>query len=123
MSQNDDFKPTGDCYRAAAIYLIDKYFLEWEMNENLRLVHGRPTLQRPPHCKYGHAWIEIDKSVAYDVEKDRTIPIKLFYEAGQIDPEECFYYTFEEMKQKLNQFKHYGPWEGEDACPPVSEED
>ena len=115
--------PTGDCYSACAKFIIDKFLLERGDVGDLVLVHGRPTLTRPPHVKYGHAWIEMMGAVAYDVERDVAVPIALFYAAGEIDPEECFYYTAEDVRKMLLEYGHYGPWEGVEGCPPIPEED
>jgi hypothetical protein len=79
------------------------------------LVHGRPTLTRPPFTKYGHAWLEIGDSFCYDAERRMAIPKALFYGVGHIDPAECYRYDFQAFKEMINEREHWGPWEGVEA--------
>ena len=123
QSNRSDLTPTGDCYKAAAYYLIDAHFSGRTRVDKLRLVHGILTLTRPPYLRFGHAWVEINDAVVYDAERDLAVPIVVFYAIGQIIPEECYIYDFEALRQKINEYGHYGPWEGPEGCPPVDKEE
>jgi len=112
----------GDCFRTAANSLMDGVILG-KLPESSILVHGRPTLQREPWTKFTHAWIEMPDGIVIDNETGFRGPAPFYYGLGNIDPEECFTYTFEEMKKHLIEYGHYGPWEGPEACPPVESED
>jgi hypothetical protein len=102
----------GDCYEDAGVWITNKILFggstDWV------LVHGRPTLQAEPYCEYGHAWLEKgdlvrDLNAVFDCPKD------LYYLVGRIKPEHCLRYSASEVQEKINQFKHWGPWEGPDA--------
>lgn len=114
-------KENGTCYETAANWLMDKTFFGQDDSSSFKLVHGRPTLQRPPFKKYGHAWIEINEGFVIDTETGKGMPKELYYSAGEIDSEECFYYSFEEARKLLLKFKHYGPWEGPEAVEPIED--
>lgn len=106
----------GDCYEAALRFILGLGGTA-PPPESV-LVHGRPTLQRPPFIKYGHAWIEVPQfCVAINVATgyEATIPIPTYYAAGQIDPAECFRYTPEQAREMALRFEIYGPWEGPEA--------
>ena len=114
----------GDCYAAAGKLFMDSGLglpespLPEELGEVV-LVHGRPTLQRPPFCKYGHAWLEIGDVICYDAERKLAVPKALFYAVGNIDPDECYYYDMATFRKMVSEYGHWGPWEGPEACPPV----
>ena len=120
-----EWRDDGDCYEASATFVLDlKRDPKWRHfdTEGCVLVHGRPTLQRPPENKYDHAWIELpEHTLALNVATGReaAIPIPTYYEAGRIDPAECYRYTAEQARQMLLEFGHYGPWEGDGAVPPT----
>lgn len=90
------------------------------INRDAKLVHGRPYLTREPFCQFGHAWIEND-DVCIDASTLLEVPRNVYYAVGRIDSALCFTYTFEQMRRKLLEFKHYGPWEGVDAVPPYTD--
>jgi len=130
----------GDCYEAAAEFLVLRAAFRHphgvECPEGAVLVHGRPTLQRAPFVPFGHAWIEVAQTVevegreveiatVIDVANGRHLemPKALYYAVGRIDPSECFRYTRDEALAMLGAFRHYGPWEGPEGCPPIEEDD
>jgi hypothetical protein len=94
---------------------MDKCLFDMEARKTLRLVHGNPILTVPPHIKHGHAWIEIGDDIVYDAEGKHEVPKELYYMVGQIDPKECFFYTYEEMAKKIDESDHWGPWEFEES--------
>jgi hypothetical protein len=104
----------GDCYEAAAIYLMDTH-------QEATLVHGLPTLQRPPYQKFGHAWIEYPgpngEMLVREVANGRhlEIPVSLYYALGQIDPAECKRYTLNDLRRWAVEAGHWGPWETDDG--------
>ena len=90
--------------------------------EAIKLVHGRPTLARPPFGKYAHAWCEVGELVVDRANgRNNTMPKAMYYERGSIDPAECFYYTYSEAREKLDEYKHWGPWEGPHGSPPFDD--
>jgi hypothetical protein len=105
--------PKGQCYELAGKYVLDT-------NREATLVHGRPTLQRPPYEKYGHAWIEEDDEV-YDPCADVRMSRQVYYAIGNIDEDETREYSHEDLVDKINEFGHWGPWEGPDAVPPIDD--
>ncbi len=108
----------GDCYQAT----VDALFFGSLSGVEAVLVHGRPTLTRPPYEEFGHAWIEAG-DVVFEVANGNHVAARreLYYQAGNIDPEQCFRYTPEEARRWLLSHGHYGPWEGPDACPPLED--
>jgi len=119
-------KELGKCYEMSGKVFMDHSMgfgspLRDVLSQGFQvvLVHGLPTLQVEPFIKYGHAWLEIGESLVYDAERDLVILKHLFYEGGEIDPEECFRYDFETFRKRLNRFKHWGPWDGPEGCGPV----
>lgn len=110
----------GNCYQSAAEFLIDKYSAGNERGDLKRyvVVHGLPTLTRPPFKKYGHAWIETDKMV-YDTETKIWLPKSFYYLVGKIDPDENYYYDFIQLRKFILHYKHYGPWEGPEGVGPL----
>jgi hypothetical protein len=106
----------GDCYPAAARLMRNLVAVGGP--HGVKLVHGRPRLQRPPHIRYGHAWVEIeDGAICLNAAKGRKAAIlrAIYYEAGEIDEAECFYYTPMEALAMMDHFGHFGPWEGPEA--------
>jgi hypothetical protein len=99
----------GDCYEAAARYIIDHALMGKE--KGLVLVHGIVTGQGPIRgIQYGHAWVEngdevIDKSRGRDIH----LPKAVYYALGNIS--ETIRYTPEETRRKLLDTGNYGPWD------------
>jgi len=98
-------KRCGHCYETAAKYILD------HGKSGDVLVHGRPTLQRPPYREFGHAWVERGDLV---IDKETTYrgPRAFYYMLGQIDYKKNLVYTPEEVRQFVLAYNHWGPWEG-----------
>jgi hypothetical protein len=103
----------GDCYEASGKYIMDKCMFG---DCHLRLVHGEVAGQGALEgITYGHAWVlngdmVIDRSNGRDLQMPRT----LYYALGQIGHIGNVYeYTWDEARQKILQFEHWGPWEPE----------
>ena len=111
----------GDCYQPAFMLVVGNP-LAYE-DSGLVLVHGRPTLQVPPYCAYGHAWVEDPKTGLCSHETARgwmrNIPRETFYAPGNINEDECFRYTEAEARWWAVQTECFGPWEGPFAQPPI----
>jgi len=125
--QSSEAKPMkGNCYKSSGEYLMDEW-LKGE-HEQYTLVHGIPTLTVEPFTRYGHSWIEFTAVVGViagrqlktvmclDTETNNVVPRDLFYKVGRIKPEECFRYKFSEMRERINETGHWGPWEGPEVC-------
>ena len=80
MDIKQAIQPMGNCYEDSARYLLyGKWKFPWAappieitslVNENkIFLVHGVATLSRPPHQRYGHAWIE------YTITTEMSFPL------------------------------------------------
>ncbi len=110
-----DLPATGDCYQTAAGYMLDK------APKGAVMIHGRPTLRRPPWCEFGHAWIELADGTVYDPETGYRGDKNLYYVLGNIDPDDNLAYTRELTRKALLSFGHFGPWEGPDAHGPVDD--
>ena len=117
---------TGNCYQMAGRFMMDYHLGVAEFGQIPRdaveaigevfLVHGRPTLAIPPHCKYGHAWIEIHDRLCYDVESNIIVPADLFYSVGQVERgDQLFRYNNAAFRRIVSRFDHWGPWEGIEA--------
>lgn len=119
----DDDRETGDCYYAAANALCMPAFAGGlSLPDDAVLVHGRPTLTRPPFEEYGHAWLEHGPMVIEVANGRRVaVPRETYYRSGKIDPVKCIRYSREQACDMLLKFKHFGPWEGPDACPPLDD--
>jgi len=89
------------CYKNAIDHML--------MNKGCTLVHAIVTGQGPIEgIKYGHAWIEKGGD-AYDPNIELTMPAKLYRKIGQA--KNIKEYTHAQMKEQINQFNHYGPWD------------
>jgi GNAT superfamily N-acetyltransferase len=106
----------GDCYEAAARYLLDNVLGMGvkEPNHNLRLVHGEVAMQGPHLGKtMGHAWIEDgDNVIDQSNGRDIRLPKNVYYQLGKINELNNFHvYTPEEARSRLIDLQHYGPWD------------
>lgn len=116
----------GDCYEASAHAIIG-FASRVDVPADAVLVHGRPTLTRPPYIEYGHAWLEYTAdgmTWCLNVANgdDKRLPGALFYGIGNIDPEQCYRYNREQASHMLAAYEHYGPWEGVEGEPPLNPE-
>lgn len=76
-------------------------------------MHGIVTGQGPINgIEYGHAWVE-DGDTVHDYSRGRDIqmPKMLYYAFGNIDESKQFRYTPEEMRKKILDTGHWGPWD------------
>ena len=81
--------------------------------DDIMLVHGEVTGQGPiAGIKFGHAWIEIGDEVL-DVSRGRSVrmPKVLYYGLGNVEEDKVFKYTPEEMRRKILEYGHWGPWD------------
>lgn len=109
----------GDCYEAAGAHLMDAHMFFKIEATSVTLVHGYPTLRRPPWKKYGHAWVEYydpkkgvvvrDVANGHDVEMSK----ELYYSLGNINEAECRRYTMSDLRKWVLKTRHWGPWEPE----------
>lgn len=123
--QSSEPEPTGDCYEAAGRYMQDATIAGEA--DNLTLVHGVVSGQGPLEGqRIGHAWIEFkeragpyqyEHEVVRDVSNGRNLvlPRSWYYSIGQIDPDECNYYTPTEAAKMISTHGTWGPWEGESS--------
>lgn len=107
----------GNCYQWAAetLLLSDGKWRDMlpKAATDIRLVHGWPTLTRPPYEKYGHAWLEFRHGIllVMDGQLGSLWPMSMYYYADKIKAVDCRKYTSQEAAQKILEFQHYGPWE------------
>jgi len=104
---------TGDCYKASCFRLIS--FLTHNPH-GMILVHGWPTLTRPPFEKYSHAWLEYTFNgirICWDLSMGRDIKVAQadYYSIGKINPLKCIRYTEDEARALVLEHEHWGPWE------------
>ncbi len=107
-------EPLGNCYQDSAELVLDQE--RWGRGgPQLHLVHGYPTLQRPPFEKYGHAWVEYDDEAGNRIVRDPTadvvMPAILYYALGNIDASETRSYDADEARRWMLKSGHWGPWE------------
>jgi hypothetical protein len=99
----------GDCYIISGKYVMDHAFMG-DAND-LFLVHGIVTGQgKIQGIEYDHAWVEKGDNVL-DMSCGRNIemPKQVYYALGNI--KRIIKYTPDEMRKKINQYKHWGPWD------------
>ena len=109
----------GNCYQEAADMVVDLVMFGQVDPNSIKLVHGIPTLTRPPYIRFGHAWVEVNETFVMDAASGAGFPRDEYYRAGNIDPDECFYYDYSAVKKYLLEYGHYGPWEGPEAEAPI----
>jgi hypothetical protein len=101
----------GDCYQVAGRYVMDHGLMGDD--QNVFLVHGIVVGQGPiSGLEYGHAWVE-EGDECIDLSQGRNIrmPKVLYYALGNIDPSKQFRYSPEEMRRKILDVGHWGPWD------------
>jgi len=101
----------GNCFELSANFMIDTCRFDEAKQKTFRLVHGKPTLEVPPHIKYGHAWILLTSARVLDLTLQVSTLKEGYYARGQIKEEDCLVYTFEEMRALILETGHCGPWE------------
>lgn len=110
-------KATGDCYEAAALYLMDH-----RNNPSLRLVHAEVAGQGPLQgMTLGHGWVEdIETHTVIDRSNGRDIrmPSMLYYAIGNVNGINNIHrYTFAEMRDRILGYVDcmnsgtFGPWD------------
>lgn len=102
----------GNCYEVSAKFVLDhkKDFKDLEPVLCHGLVHGQGPLQG---AIFGHGWVEypsintaLDKSNGRDLE----VPIDVYYKLGKINPTNVKKYTTKEIRKKIVEHGHWGPW-------------
>lgn len=126
----------GDCYEVHANFLAELH-IRRDLDELAKwtLVHGIPLGQGPIEgLRFGHCWLETDGEIrtgtdgkpfmdpysgrtVVDLSNGRNIrmPKVVYYGIGNIDPDDCFYYTPREAFERMVEEEIYGPW---DTDPP-----
>jgi len=114
MSRRPYTRPTiataedGCCYEKAALAVLDGTTPFGDP----RVVHGRPTLQRPPFCQYGHAWVENRwGDTVFDPTTDFVGPAVIYYALGRIDLDDCRRYDRAAVRRAIVETEVWGPWE------------
>ena len=108
-----------NCYEAAV-----NRMLEFGPQKGMRLVHGYPRLTRadgdcPEGTRYGHAWLEFERShgiYVLDAVTMNWIPRDIYYHVGRINGDDVKRYSYENALHKMKEFGTYGDWNEE---PPV----
>lgn len=107
-------KANGDCYQAAGQYMMSKCQFDKFACDDMVIVHGEVMGQgQLMGVTFGHAWIESNNMVI-DVSNGRniTLPIGIYYAIGMIGEIDNFIkYTWEEAREKITEFEHWGPWD------------
>jgi hypothetical protein len=101
----------GDCYEAAGRYMMDNCMVQPACG--MKLVHAEVTGQGPiKGLKYGHAFVLDDRGTVIDRSNGRNVvmPKEVYYLLGQIGSN-AHEYTWDEARQKMLEFEHWGPWD------------
>jgi hypothetical protein len=116
----------GNCF-AAAFWLANAAKLT---GYEPVVVHGSPTLARPPFDKYAHAWVEIAVPLEHITGakivglEDETLPLvldysnglsavlpaQIYYSIGKIEPTSCRRYSLAAARDHIAKKRHYGPY-------------
>ncbi len=101
----------GDCYEAAGKYMMDNCMFGCS---NMILVHGEVMGQGAlAGTTFGHAWV-LNGGTVVDMSNGRNLqlPQEVYYALGQVDRIGNIYeYTWEEARQLIVDFEHWGPWD------------
>jgi hypothetical protein len=86
------------------------------------LVYGQGTLTGK---RFPHAWVEDTLGMVYDYSngRERIMTKKTYYAVGKIDPKQkgaYFRYAYSDVKKKLRQTGHYGPWDLDESLEEVT---
>ena len=109
----DEIVACGNCYEDAASSTL-ALLGSGSGHKGWNLVHGRPTLQRPPYVQFGHAWLEKGEKV-FDPSESFSTTRAAYYAIGKIDYRDNLVYTSEETRRFVLAYEHWGPWEGVDG--------
>jgi hypothetical protein len=99
----------GDCFDSAFDFMLDK----GNEIEGLKLVHGFVSGKGELNgYRFAHGWCE-DNEIVYDNAngKKGALPKMIYYGIGNIHPDDCKYYSFDETIDMAQNFNHKGPWE------------
>jgi hypothetical protein len=99
----------GDCFDSA----FDFMFENGDKMEGLKLVHGFVSGKGELNgYRFAHGWCETDDMV-YDNANGRkgALPKMIYYGIGNIHPDDCKYYTFNETMKMAEKHMNKGPWE------------
>jgi hypothetical protein len=124
VTQSDEI---GDCYEVHATLQVTDGFLEvGEFKFPTVLVHAIVDPDGVDIGPHGHAWLEVEElglCLDFSRGQELVIPRERYYELGGITDETWLKrYTSDETRMKMFSFRHYGPWEGPEACPPAPRE-
>ncbi len=109
ISESKNLPSGGNCFDSSYDYIISN----GRDNPDLVLVHGFVSGQgKLKGLRYAHGWCE-DDDVVIDVSNGRDIhlPKELYYIIGEIDPNECKYYSYKEVLEISHKHEHKGPWD------------
>jgi len=104
------------------------------------VVHGSPTLARPPYDKYAHAWVEVSVPlrqmfgpavvgfedegfpilgfagaqfpivIDYSNGLSAVLPASAYYNIGKIEERACKRYSIADLVKRAARTEHYGPY-------------
>jgi hypothetical protein len=122
MSNGHKNSGLGDCFKVGADLVVGGFGGTSNALKDLReltLVHGIVAGQGSLEgYRFTHAWVEGVSSDGIPVVVDRSngqalvIPQALYYLVGRIHDDEVERYTSDEARDRLLDFRHYGPWDG-----------
>lgn len=116
---------SGDCYQAA-VETASRLRPGYSTGERAQaeevlaalggadaVVHGVVTGSGPPvqGTRFGHAWVEA-RGLVFDLSNGQCVVAARdrYYEAGQINEEECQRYPPIEALRRVHETNHWGPW-------------
>ena len=99
----------GDCFDSAFDFMFEK----GNKMKDLKLVHGFVSGKGELNgYRFAHGWCEAEDMV-YDNANGRkgALPKMIYYGIGNIHPDDCKYYTFNETMKMAEKHMNKGPWE------------
>lgn len=110
MKKNKHLEPTGNCYEANALMLLELVKSKGDA-KRFTLVHGQ--VYHPLSNWHGHCWIETeDKILDFSNGHNISMDKKEYYKKGRI--KDTKKYTFKQMARNLLKTEHYGDWKPEE---------
>lgn len=113
--EHDHDDGLGDCYLVHGSHMLRH---KADLNPHLMLVHGEVIGQgNLSGVPYGHCWLEDSKlGMVIDLSNQKVLkmPIDQYYDLGNIDTvseNKLLKYTLEEVREKILEYEHWGPWE------------